>query len=136
MADLSQTAANVNRVSGRTRAGVAGDTITAGMPVYEDLADSNHFKPADADASEAASKAAGIALGGGSDGQEIIVQFSGEIDPGATATEGVVYVVSATAGGIAPVADLTTGDYVCILGIGNSNGNIDMDIQFNGAQTQ
>lgn len=133
MVDLTITAANVNKgASARTREIPAGVTITPGQVVYENSADG--FEAALADASAAATaRCAGIALTGGYDNGTMIVQYSGTVD-GMGATEGVVYVVSATAGGIAPVADLTTGDYVTILGVGNSNGGIDMSLFVSGSQ--
>lgn len=36
---------------------------------------------------------------------------------GATMTAGVAYYLSDEPGGICPVADLTTGDYPCIIGL-------------------
>ena len=43
-------------------------------------------------------------------------------------TAGAVYVVSANAGGIAPVADLGSGDYVTLLGIATSTTNLKLSI--------
>ena len=44
----------------------------------------------------------------------------GLVNLGATLVVGQVYCVSATAGAICPYADLTTGEFVCILGIATS----------------
>jgi len=41
-------------------------------------------------------------------------------------TVGEVYVVSATAGGIAPVGDLTTGNYVTVLGVATTTSNLQL----------
>jgi hypothetical protein len=46
----------------------------------------------------------------------------------AAPTVGIIYCVSATAGGIAPSADLTTGDYVTILGVGATTNRLAVDI--------
>jgi hypothetical protein len=119
VADLSQTAANVNLVSGPTGSGTAGGTITAGMPVYKDTTDSNHLKAADADAA-ASAVLAGVALHGAADGQPLTYAKPGAtIDWGATLTKATLYVVSTTAGGVAPAADLGSGDYITGLCIGN-----------------
>lgn len=134
MADLSVTAANVAKQSGTSVTGTAGATITAGQVVYLDAADGK-YKLADASAATT-DGVVGIALNGGADGQPLTIQTSGIIDPGATATEGVVYCLSATAGGIAPVGDLVTNDYVTVLGVGNAGGNIVLSILASGAQVQ
>lgn len=117
MADISVTAANVAKVSGaQTATGTAGAAITAGQPLYVDTANGNVLKLVDADASDLASTVAGIALHTSASGQPITYLTSGDITIGATLTAGKVYVASATAGGIAPVADLTTGWRTSILG--------------------
>lgn len=121
MADLSITAANVAPGSNASLAyGTAGATITAGQVVYFDESDSN-YKLADCDSATAAVRSpAGIAMNGASDGQPVTICKSGNVTIGAAVTAGVAYYLSATAGGIAPVADLTTGDYPVVLGIATS----------------
>lgn len=137
MADATVTAANVQPTSSTVAVQrTFGATVTAGQTVYEDATDNRHCKLADADDTAATAAAIGIALNGGSDGQPGNIATEGELDPGFTATEGVLYVVSATAGGIAPIADLVTGDYVTILGVGNSDGNIDLSVFASGSQVQ
>lgn len=113
MTDLSITAANVRASAGaRPRQGVAGATITAGQVLYLDSTD-NRLKLADCDASIATSMAVGIALHGASAGQPLLyVEEDDDFTPGATLTEGVIYILSGTAGGIAPAADLAGGDYL------------------------
>ena len=54
---------------------------------------------------------------------------------GFTAVEGVIYVLS-EAGAIAPVGDLLAADYVTIIGVGNSSGNVDLSIFNSGGQVQ
>lgn len=133
MSDLSITAASV--ISGANavvQRGSAGGTVTAGQTVYLDpttkkwsLADSNS-------ATVAQRQAGGIALHGASLNQPIAVQTSGDITIGATLTAGSPYYLSATAGAIMPAADLTTGDYVCLLGLAKSTTVLALDIQFPG----
>ena len=122
MADITVTAASVAQGAGAiVRQGTAGATVTAGQPVYIDTADANQLKPADADLSALGSTVAGIALHGASDEQPLkYIESGGAFVPGATLTQGEVYVLSGTAGGIAPVADLGTGDYPVILFCANS----------------
>jgi hypothetical protein len=130
MADLTITAANVISGSGATRVtGTAGASITAGQVVYRDSSDGK-YKLADCDSATAAVRSpAGIALHAASTGQPLTIQSAGPITIGATVTAGVAYYLSATPGGIAPVADLASGDYPVILGIATSASVIDIDIQ-------
>jgi len=44
----------------------------------------------------------------------------GQITIGGTVVVGTVYTSSSTAGGIAPVTDNATGDYVSVIGVGIS----------------
>lgn len=122
MADLSVTAASVLASSTALKAsGTAGATITAGQPLYIDSSDSNKLKLADCNASAATSAAVGIALHGASSGQPIAYAFDDSaFTPGATLTTGQIYAVSQNAGGICPVADLTTGDYPAVLFVAKS----------------
>jgi hypothetical protein len=53
-------------------------------------------------------------------GQPIRYQTSGTITVGGTMTAGKIYVASATAGGIAPSADLTTNWRTSIIGVATS----------------
>lgn len=133
MADLSITAASVVKgANASVVAGTAGATITAGKTVYLDPSDSK-YKLADANASATTAALAGVALNGASDGQPISVLTGGNLNPGATVTVGEIYVLSATAGGIAPEADLATGHYVAVLGVGTTTSNIAVQIQISGA---
>ena len=121
MADLTLTAASVLAGSNATtRLGTAGATITAGQVVYFDDT-TNTFKLADTDSATAAVRSpAGFALNGASAGQPLMVQTGGDITLGAVLTAGVAYYLSGTAGGICPVADVTSGDYPVILGMAKS----------------
>ena len=128
MADLTITAANVKKTdSTLITEGIAGATITAGQPVYKDSTASNKLKPADADVLASAA-AVGIALHGASADQPLKYATGGNLTLGAVMTAGAVYVVSTTAGGIAPVADLGSGDYVTLLGIATSTSNLKLSI--------
>ena len=119
MADVAVTAIEVLKDSGtKFEDGILGATVTAGQTVYKDTSDSNKFKLADANASSTTANVAGIAMNGGASGQPVRVAVGGTLDPGFTVTVGAVYVQSATAGGIAPVADLATGHYPTVIGIG------------------
>lgn len=119
MADLTVTSASVSPYTGSTSPsviarGTAGATIAAGQSVYLDSATST-LKLADADSSTATAYGVGIALHASLSGQPIAYVTGGIYTPGATLVKGSVYCVSATAGGICPVADLTTGAHPCKL---------------------
>lgn len=129
MADLSITAADVALVDGVTRHGTAGATIAAGDAVRvtggEVLLAS--------DASAAAAACTGVALNAASDGQPVAYQESGTIDMGATVAVGKVYVLS-TDGGIAPVDDIATGEYITVIGVGVTTANIKLGLNASGVQ--
>lgn len=119
MADVSITATAVAPISNttydtQTFDGIAGESITAGQTVYNT---SNVLYKADGNASLVASAVAGIALHAATSGQPLRIASGGEYYCGFTATVGGVYINSTTAGGIAPVADLTSDNYTCLIGI-------------------
>lgn len=120
MSNLSITVASVQVAStiSLTR-GVAGATIAAGDALYVDASDSNKLKLAVA-TSAAAAVFAGIATHAALAGQPILYIPAGAITIGATLAVGTVYVVSATAGKICPVADLVAGNYLTIIGMPSS----------------
>ena len=134
LADISITAASVvasGTGQGR-QAGTAGETIAAGKAVYLDptthkwqLADSNS-------ATVAARHAGGIAANSASLNQPINVFTSGSIVAGGTLVANTAYYLSDTPGGICPLADVGTGEYMCLLGIAPSTTVLNLDIQFTG----
>jgi hypothetical protein len=134
LADLSVTASQVlapTDGSGNFINGIAGATITAGQPCYYDSATST-YKLADANASQSTAQAVGIATHAALTGQPIRLMGGRggylTLGAGAAPASGVIYVVSATAGGIAPAADLATGHYTTILGVGASSNRLQVDI--------
>lgn len=133
MADLSITAANVQQASGAQRAtdGIAGETITAGMALYQKSSDSRWWK-ADSNSATTEQRAASkIALNNASAGQPISLHGEGPINIGGTVVVGTIYVLSATAGGIAPSTDLASGWYTQVIGIGRTTS--ELDVQFHSA---
>lgn len=106
MADLTITKANVLPSTGaRYGTGIAGGTVTAGQSIYKDSTDSNSLKPADANVSASAA-VVGIASHDALDGQPLRYFTGGVVAFGSIITAGEIYVASAAAGGIAPIADL------------------------------
>lgn len=135
MSDVSITAANVIAgANAKKRTGRAGATITAGQVVYEDSSDSSDFKLADANASAATANPVGIALHGASDGQPLtIVTEDDDFTPGGTLSlsagaDSGVYVLSGTAGGIAPMDDLAAAMYTVIIGVAKSTTKMKLKI--------
>jgi len=126
MTDLSITATSVNWVSGnREIRGIAGATITPGQAVYLDTT-TNTYKLTDGD-TDTESQCAGIALDNAVSGRPFLIAPPGAfIQIGATPTAGTIYVCSLTAGGIAPWADLGTGDYVMVLFVGVASGVVEV----------
>ena len=133
MANLSQTAGNVavGASSTVTVTLAAGETITQGQPVYQKSSDLLYYK-ADANASLEAAGSSYIALTPASASGYFVAVKSGLMNLGATLTVGTTYVVSATAGAICPIVDLTTGDYVTILGTASTSALLSVDITATG----
>lgn len=129
MANLTVTAASVQPTTTTIyKTGIAGAAITAGQSVYLD-ATTKTIKLADADLSVAAATGVGIAINNAASGQPVTYAIGGQIVMGATLTKGTTYVVSATAGGVAPQADLTTGATINILGTAVDATYLDVNIR-------
>lgn len=98
--------------------GIAGEAITTAQPVYESASDGRYYI-ADANVSTKY-KVAGVAgHATTAAGQPLsIIYFDPRLTVGATLSMSVpVYVLSATAGGIAPSADIAAGWYPVVIGV-------------------
>lgn len=130
MATLAQTATSVLKSSSasvQTGEGIAGGTITAGMPIYIDTAASNVLKAATG-ASAVLADVCGIALNGGAIGQTIeYVTRDPALVIGATVAVGTTYVL-ALAGGVCPDADITTGGFKTVLGPATTTTTINFSV--------
>jgi len=126
MADLTITASQVLPVgtSFPSELLLAGAAITAGDALYKDA--SSLWQLADANVSAVEANASAIALNDAAVSQPVRGQTGGTITLGAGAAPaaGEVYCVSATAGNIAPDADITTGLFKTILGVGIGSNNV------------
>ena len=119
-ADLSVTPASfVPGARAKYIHGTAGATITAGQAVTLNAA--GKYVLADAD-DAALYQVEGIAAHGASSGQPLaIVVEDDDLTLGATLSMvAPIYVLSSTAGGIAPTADISTGEYPVVLLIAKS----------------
>jgi hypothetical protein len=134
MTDIAITAANVViSGTGQGRAsGTAGEAIAAGKTVYLDptthkwqLADSNS-------ATVAARTAQGVAANTAALNQPVNVLTSGDVTIGATLTPNIAYYLSDTPGGICPIADVGTGEYLCLIGLAKSATVLSIGIEATG----
>jgi hypothetical protein len=106
--------------------------MSAGQSTYKDGADSKH-KPSDSNVSAAVAAAVGITMTPGVDTGSGYVATGGSIIlVGTTMVVGTVYCVGSTAGSIVPISDLTTGDYVTILGTASTATQLDLAIKATG----
>lgn len=132
MANLSITAtAVVAGTDAVTEVRPAGAALTAGQVVYLDTA-TDTYKLADADGAAALRSPRGICLNGAAIGQPVTIIRAGTVTIGATLTGGIAYALSATAGAICPMGDLTTGAYPAFLGIATSTTVLKVNITESG----
>jgi len=112
-ADLSITTTSfVASSAAKKEIGTAGASITIGQLLYHDSG-TGTWKLADADASATTALVIGIAGSAAASGQQvIIITEDTDLTPGATLSMSApVYVLSGTAGGIAPSVDIAAGWY-------------------------
>jgi hypothetical protein len=131
MADIAPVAASVARTSS-TVIGEAdsGAAIAQGDAVYLDA--NGRLQLADANVSDAAAASVGVALAAAAGaGVPIPYAKGGDVVLGA-GTRGVIYVLSANPGKIAPSADLASGHRVTILGVGKDGGILNLGVRATG----
>lgn len=129
MAALTITASNVKPGPNAViEHGLTAVAVTAGQVAYVAAATAK-FGLTDADSATAEVRTVkGIALHAAAADQPLAVQTDGLITIGATLVPGTAYFSSATAGGIAPAADNTSGVYPTFLGFAVSTTQIDLNI--------
>lgn len=109
-----------------------GSTISDGQVAYFDVADSK-YKLSDSNLSAAIAASVGVFVTPGIDtGYGYVATGGSIILVGTTMVVGTVYCVGATAGSIVPISDLTTGDYVTILGTASTATQLDLAIKASG----
>lgn len=129
MADLTITAANVAKVSGASTAtGIAGTTITQGQALYADASDSDKLKLADSNSTAATAVCVGIALNSAASGQPVTYITAGSVTIGATVVLGMPYCTSNTAGGIRPITDAASTEYLTIIGYASTTAILTLNI--------
>lgn len=134
MSDIAITATSVLfSANAKLATGIAGETITAGQTLYLSSTDNRLYK-ADANASPATADCVGVSAHGAAAGQPLIYGYEDpNFTPGGTlslsvAADSGVYVLSGTAGGIAPMDDLAAGMYPCVLGVAYSTTKMALKI--------
>lgn len=130
MADLTITPANVLAEAFATQVdGVAGETIVQGQTLFLHT-DDKLYKADDTTALKADCQ--GVALNGASAGQPIKYLTAGGYNPGAAVTVGTTYGLTDTAGGIGPISDRGSGDFITILGTATTTSRILLAITASG----
>jgi hypothetical protein len=110
----------------------AGEAIDQGEPAY--LASDGKYYQTDANDTAVKAQAKGIAITPASTDGYFLLTVDGLVNLGATLAVGQIYVCSATKGGIAPYADLTTNDFVTILGVATTTALLDINLLVSGVQ--
>jgi hypothetical protein len=134
MADISQTAASVALGASTTPTKVVqyGESVTQGMPLY--LACDGKWYQTDANDGVAKAVAGAVALSpGATDGYGLVALPATTpgrslVNLGATLAIGTVYGVSATKGAIAPIADITSTQFVSVIGIATTAALLDFQV--------
>ena len=123
-ADVSIIAASlVPGANAQYREGVAGVAVTAGQLLYIDTT-TNTWKLTDANLA-ASGDVDGIAANTAGAGQPLkIITADDDLTLGGTTAKGTIYIASATAGGIAPAADLVSGMYAIVVAVGKDTTKI------------
>lgn len=140
MANLSQTPGNVavGAATTLTKTVQFGEAVTQGQPVYK--ASDGKYLQCDANDTALKARCEGIVLTpAAQDGYGLIAlpgASAGQctVNLGATLAVGTVYCVSATKGAIAPVGDLTTNDYVTVIGIASTAALLDFQVSISNTQ--
>lgn len=107
-----------------------GETITHGQVVYLDAA-TNRYKLALGSGSSAQANVFGVAITPGANGDYGYVARGGtivQLNTSAVMSIGRVYVLSGTAGAIAPEADLAGQSFSTILGVAVASTQLKLDI--------
>lgn len=129
MADIVPTASQVVPSTGaRFVDYFAAVAINAGQTIYVSNATLQQVSLGDADATAVSANVRAIAINSAAVGQAVRGQYAGRLVLGAAAApvKGTIYVASDTAGGIKPVADLVAGDWVTVLGVGDTGNILDL----------
>lgn len=135
MADISVTAASVALGSQTTPTRVVqyGEAVTQGQPVYRNTTDGKWYR---CDANDTATKAVvgGIAITPGATDAYGIIALPGTsagqsiVNLGATLAVGMTYAISTTVGGIRPITDAGSTEFVSTIGVATTTALLDFQV--------
>lgn len=135
MADYSVTPGNVVPTAALKTTLIAGEAIDAGELIYKKASDSKAYL-AQIDGTEEEADAIGIAVVSAGTGQPVVYQTSGPLAMGSVFTAaGAVVMASRTAGKLAPIADLSTSDFLTLVGWSTSATTLNISLQKTGVET-
>jgi hypothetical protein len=131
--DLAVTAANVKAGLGaRTASGIAGEAVTAGQLCYKAAVSHKYMKADSNSATAEARNPTCIFLNNAGADQPITVLTGGLITIGGAVTANTAYYASDTPGGLCPLADVGTGEYLTLVGLAVSATQIRVNFQSTG----
>ena len=134
MTNISQTAANVALGASTTPSKIVqvGEAVTQGMPIY--VSTDGKWYQCDANDGVEKALAGAIAISPAATDGYVVAALPSKtpgqslVNLGATLAVGEVYEVSATKGAIAPVADISSTQFVSILGIAKTTSLLDFQV--------
>jgi hypothetical protein len=132
MGALSVTTTSIIKpVAATSETVTAGEAVTIGQAVYRHS--NGKYKLTDADV-ESSSEIAGIALTqAAASGQPLVICTAGDLPMKSSGiTVGTAYYVHTTPGAIALIGDLSSGDYVSLVGIAISATTLRLDFLVTG----
>ena len=132
MVDITVTVTAVIAGSNaKKESGIAGETIAQGKVCYRRASDNKYMLADNNSATAEARMARGISLNSAALNQPLTITTGGDLTLNGL-TAGTAYYLSDTPGGICPLADLLTGEFVCLLGLAKSTTVLAVDIQYPG----
>lgn len=134
MADITVVPVNVKVAGSIVSLVQVGEAVVQGMVGYLN-ATTGKYMLTQSDGTAAQAQAKGFFVTPAATDGEAVISIGGTIDLGATLVLGETYVVSQTLGGIAPIADIATGDFVTHLGVAISTSLLKQAISISGIES-
>jgi|688.fasta_scaffold05336_14 hypothetical protein len=112
-----------------------GEAVSHGQVGYQDGTNKKYYK-ADSNGAAATNAAASVFFlsAASADGYALVAKTGAKVKAGVVFTKGQLYCVGSTAGAVVPFSDLTTGDYVTIVGVADSTSTIPLNFLATGVQ--
>jgi hypothetical protein len=104
--------------------GKSGEALAQADPAYFDTSGKLKKCQSDGTAAEANCRAMILTPTTAADQDVVYMLAGGDIDVGATLAVGETYIVSRTAGAIAPIGDLLSSDYSTVLGTATATNKL------------